>query len=569
MNNAILHISDLHFVTNSEISSTRFDERFCDQFINTTLHQGIKYLVVTGDISNKAREKEYEKALAFLNKVVDKLKLDKKNVMLCLGNHDISWRELDDIIYNEDISEEDKKEIHKREEKYRYFKEFYNKFYNNSKEFCGKTAIFDKIIDTQDRIIILGVNTCYKESHHKEDHIGFIEKLSFEYELSNIEFNNKYKDYGKILVMHHNPKDLAEERSHNINNWKDLNKNSIGYPYVVLCGHIHGQDGESVETEEGAKIYYISTSSLMQKKSSTNSFNIYNCIESEEINIKYFALQDKENNEKYYWQELTNKKCIKTIQFRKKSNIQIEKPDVFDITDCDNDISKGQKLSEHISNLNDLKKTKNQDNSTNKLIELIKERNLFKSGHFHWKNGFRSHGFIDTNNLVSHKDSLEVITEQFYRQISSKYDDNFTDTIMIAVGIECNVIGARLSALFDCDYSFIPEPTEDKHFTDIESKIESGKHKKIILLKDIIFTAEHSKALLEKDGIKNKEVCIVSLFYCGDKKEKDNIFSEYPNVSYISICDDITINQCNYSREDSLNKCPIYTHKLETIYDEC
>ena len=202
-------------------------------------------------------------------------------------------------------------------------------------------------------------------------------------------------------------------------------------------------------------------------------------------------------------------------------------------------------------------------------INLTPKLELFKSGHFHWKNEFRSHGFIDINNLVSHKDSLEVITKLFYNEICNKFNEIFEDTILIAAGIECNIIGARLSALLDCGYSFIPEPTKEKDFSEIEKTINSENYKKIVLLKDIVFTAEHSKELLATINIDNKEVWVFSLFYCGKKELKENIFSDYTNVNFVSICDDIEINQCDYSGKGCLDKCPIYKNKLETIYDEC
>lgn len=573
MSNAILHISDLHFVLDKEErkSKTRFDENFQKIFIDALIkikNDTIKYLVVTGDIADTSADKEYSKALTFLNKIANELEIEKKNIIICPGNHDISWTELAKIAENEDI--EDSQLYTKQKEKFAHFTKFYSDFFKGIKpSFDVNSAIFDKIIDHDDRIVILAVNTCFRESNQDKDHIGFINKSSFETELNNIDFQNQYKDYGKILAMHHNPKDLSSEKKHNLENWKELPKDNIGLPFIVLCGHIHGQDGEATQRNDGS-IAYISTGSLT-KNTTENTFNIYYDIGESKINIDYYALQSKDNLAKSFWQSLTNiNQQLKTADFRPNLNESTLKLDEVDILLNEVDEGMKQDINRELQKPKKHQTTKHLNKITNRnIIDFIKERNLFKSGHFHWKNEFRSHGFIDINNLVSRKDSLEVITKLFYNEICKKFNNKFQDTIIIAVGIECNIIGARLSILLDCGYSYIPEPSKEKDFSEIEKAIKSENYKKIILLKDIVYNAEHSKELLTAINTDNKEIFVFSLFYCGKKEMKESIFSNYNNVIFVSICDDIAINQCDYSGKGCLDKCPIYKNKLETIYDEC
>jgi len=584
MSNAILHISDLHFVANADKSKTRFDNTFQTRFLDTIKDKGIKYLIVTGDIADKAQEIQYKNALDFLNAVVDKLNIGKKNVILCLGNHDIYWNDLDTIIQTENIEEEKLKEIHKRTEKYNNFKKFYSDFFGDLKTFDCNNAIFDQINTDEeegnsDKIIILGINSCYRESNQDFDHIGFIDKESFEQELYNIDFKDKYKDYGKFLVMHHNPKDLAEENNHNLQNWKSLNKDSMGYPFVVFCGHIHGQDGESVTKEDNAAIHYISTSSLTQKKVSTNTFNIYDSIETNEMKIKYFSLQDKDNYEKYYWQELTNKKSIKEVQHRPNQDNPIEKPNEFDILVSESVIAEQQKMNKQLANPKKIaKSTVNQENDTIDLLDFIKQHQLFKSGHFHWKSGFRSHGYIDINFLVSRKESLELITKHFYNKIISDVGENLQNTLILAIGMECNVIGARFSALLPYHYSYIPDPTQNNDYGKIETRImadkdnenNANKYDNIILLKDVIFEAEHTKDLLKKLQIQDKRIHLLSIFYCGERDKETELFKGDKNVKFDSICNEIAIEKCKHSGEKCDKKysdCPIFSNELQFIYE--
>ena len=204
------------------------------------------------------------------------------------------------------------------------------------------------------------------------------------------------------------------------------------------------------------------------------------------------------------------------------------------------------------------------------LLGFIKKQDLFKSGHFHWKNGFRAHGYIDINFLVSHKESLELITKYFYDKIIN-ISEKLQNTLMIAIGMECNIVGARLSALFpDYDYSYIPEPSQNDDFEEIETLLEKEQFNNIILLKDIIFEAEHSKDLLRKLKISNKNIHLLSIFYCGERNREFDLFredEEFKNVRYYPICNEIAIDKCPYGGKNGLQNCTIFNNKLQTIYE--
>lgn len=572
MNNAILHISDLHFVGKADKSKTRFDDTFQTRFIDTVskLRDKIKYIVVTGDIADKAQVIQYRNALGFLNTVVEKLNIEKKNVILCPGNHDVDWDILRDIVKNEDISENELSKIHQRVEKFDNFKKFYSDFFGSSKpEFDVNASIFDFIVDNDDKLIILGINSCFRSSMLKEDQIGYINQESFETTIKNIDLQGKYKEFGKILALHHNPKDLSSDTHHNLINWKDLDKDIISYPFTVLCGHIHGQDGEAVDKNDKNTIFYLSTGSLTKDIESENTFNIYCNPQNVALNVLYYASFDKANPEKYGWQHLSEKNAIKEPLIRPTQHETLKKPDVLEVLLDDVSEIDRQELNRTLNNPDYSLVKRDYNMDTKGIMDFIKERNLFKSGHFHWKNEFRSHGFIDINSLVSQSDSLELITLLIYNELLSKFNNDFKDTLLLATGFECNIIGARLSVLIDCGFSYIPEPTKEGDFSEIEKKITSEHFKRIILLKDILFTADHSKELLSAINIENKEIFVLSLFYCGKKELKDSVFSDYKNVNLMTICDNIEINQCEYSGRGKLDKCPIYKNKLETIYDEC
>lgn len=125
-----------------------------------------------------------------------------------------------------------------------------------------------------------------------------------------------------------------------------------------------------------------------------------------------------------------------------------------------------------------------------------------------------------------------------------------------------------MSALFPkYHYSFIPDP-DKKDFSTIEREVKQGNFEHVIIIKDIIFEADASKQLLTHlDASNKKGIYIFSIFYCGEKSKELNLFADFNNVTFSSVCSDIEIHRCSYSYEGGLNDCPIHKYKLETHFE--
>ena len=88
----ILHLSDLHFRA-GENPTTRLqplvdDLRDCkDGFGFDTLD----YLVISGDLTDRARPEEFERVHQFLSALVERFKLSSERCLIVPGNHDLSW----------------------------------------------------------------------------------------------------------------------------------------------------------------------------------------------------------------------------------------------------------------------------------------------------------------------------------------------------------------------------------------------------------------------------------------------------------------------------------------------
>lgn len=527
----ILHISDLHFGTKKNEMESRYNDVFVEDFINNLSTKTIDYLIISGDVSNESKNEEYEKATVFLNKVVGELKIPKKNVLICMGNHDISWRILEDIEDKEGITD-----LYKKTDKYKNFEKFYNDFFkegDTSIRQFKSDPVFVEIPDVKHKVLFLGVNTCYRESNHKEDHFGYIDNDTFDECIRNL--NTKYANYVRCLVMHHNPSELADEE-HKVKNWRQINYRQIGsgLPFVVFCGHIHQSDGESNSygNDDNDAIHYVSVGSLLLK-SSTGKYNLYTIDDnSTRLDIQYYNYQEDTAECKHYWQDQTKTNAKKSISLR----TSVQSSDILNDIMSDDDKKHKQEVDSPPPQRRSQIECSDSRNPKS-ILEEIRDHKLYYSGHFHWNtdgNGenskFRSHGYIDINYLVSHDETLEKITLLYKKKIEetlieeNKSSTTRGKTLLVSIGLECSVIGARLSVLFpDFDFSYIPRRREAKDHDDLENKVGFSEYNTVILIRDITFDADESIEIIE-ERFKNKNIHLISLFYCGKRDKKMRFF---------------------------------------------
>jgi|GEM_PF-4052824 len=94
----ILHLSDPHFGIGeddgtsgnlmSEMDRNIIFEPLFASLRTLSIKEKIDYVVVSGDIAYKAKEDEYKLFSEWIEKILETLKLEKSNLILCPGNHD-------------------------------------------------------------------------------------------------------------------------------------------------------------------------------------------------------------------------------------------------------------------------------------------------------------------------------------------------------------------------------------------------------------------------------------------------------------------------------------------------
>ena len=88
----ILHLSDVHFTADDD-PVTRLQPLISDL---TDQQDGLglerlDYLVISGDLTNRASAEEFEQAYQFISQLIERFELSAERCIIVPGNHDLSW----------------------------------------------------------------------------------------------------------------------------------------------------------------------------------------------------------------------------------------------------------------------------------------------------------------------------------------------------------------------------------------------------------------------------------------------------------------------------------------------
>lgn len=253
---SILHISDLHRSRGSEISNAALLSSLINDRDKYTSAEKKKIklpdiIIVSGDIirgsvdlsnSEKEIKEQYDEAIDFLNELSTQfLESDKQRIIIVPGNHDVDWKYSRDSmtkidtskIFDEknnvksyllkdsinshsnirwswkDLSFYEITDFEKYNKRLEAFANFYNDFYDGSREYSLDPAKQYDIFDLPNyNITIVAYNSCHCNDHLR--HIGEIHPECIAD--SNLKLR-EYKKRGRLILAtwHHNTKGLPFE----------------------------------------------------------------------------------------------------------------------------------------------------------------------------------------------------------------------------------------------------------------------------------------------------------------------------------------------------------------------
>jgi orotate phosphoribosyltransferase-like protein len=528
MKKAIIHISDLH-VTNhldpngykkSKEVNSYFNTDKNDESGNAFLQSIIEhikkeffetefYLMVTGDISDSAKKSEYTEASRILNEFTNSLSIDKSKTLLLPGDHDVNWN--DCTIAFENSVGEDKKAFEFHKEKFEKFTNFYNDFYSIEQiEFNPENALCGKI-DLTPNSIIIGLNSNFRIGAKAGE--GYIDLEKLKLELEKIIDENSGKHI--FASFHHNMEAKYENKG--IGNWESNNLNQVrsflqSKDIKVL---FYGNEHTSFSEEEDGVLFQSAVGTL-SKKNPILSFKIYEIDESDGfiINIKLFNYQ-QQNSLKLlstgYWSLIENPPQEKK-KFVIKNPAEKNQPIIKQVQIFENN---------HIETP-PIQQIETTEYST-KLFNLVKEKKLFHSGHFHWSETSRAHNWIDITKILNNFNDLVFAKNAILDLVERNIGENFD--FVIGLGIEGNILSTKTSIKYEKPYSFLPYSYRYDDHNEFEKEIcfdNNGKYKSVLIITDVVNDGRTIRKLIHKEGravdfFKTVEkIFVVSLFYTGN-----------------------------------------------------
>jgi GTPase SAR1 family protein len=243
----ILHLSDLHLgdAALAGIYRTQLET----DLIQELGIRRLEYLVISGDIAVRSTEEEYRPAFALVDGLVKRFGLDASRVVIVPGNHDLNW-ELSEAAYpfvpkrklpapppeGCFIPAGDAGALLRDDGMYRerfanFNAHFYRRVYSKQDYPLDYTdqALF--VERSEDRILFLGLNSCWQIDHHFRDRAG-IHMPTLTAALDRLQ-EGVYDGWLKVAVWHH---PVAGKEMMNDEFMQLL---SVHRFQVCLHGHIH------------------------------------------------------------------------------------------------------------------------------------------------------------------------------------------------------------------------------------------------------------------------------------------------------------------------------------------
>lgn len=622
MNKAIIHISDLHVSIHETLKKAPLD---CNSFLTTKPADGeidnfiseftnkIKkhfsghdlYLIISGDIADKAILEEFQSAEKIVNKIISELNIEKENILIVPGDHDVNWDDCKTAHQNGMRDNDTRNSYEYFDKKFQHFKSFYDGFYQGKRTFCTNKSVINHLVFDAEKLLIVGLNSNYKIDY--DGGYGFFPIDDLKDELKNL--ITSFPSFSVMAVFHHNI--FASYENKMTGQWDNCDSNRLAVFKVfedlgintLLYGNEHTRC--SFYNSNHKLTYSDSGAFANSKQNPTPSFKVYEVIhDSNKLILKnnLFLLLKAGLTDLEF-------PCGKwTLQLQDELDAEIEEIAIRLPVELvvKEDLSLDVKSEEPIVNSLSEKSispesiggpanyipfnTKDEDHLS--LLKLIKTKDLFHSGHFHWSETSRAHNWIDISKLLNNKEDLLSTKKHIINLIDkNKLDFDF----IIGLGIEGNMLATRASVIKNKDYTFLPYSYRYDDHSDYEKQLNfenNGKYKSVLIITDVVHDGRTIRKLIHKIREQDKtadffkkvdKVIVISLFYTGhlpvdtskhfdllNKREKDESFDQendhLEDRIQFHFVSHIKVDECPYSKDNYKADCIIVREGLGCVH---
>ncbi|EJL59263.1 hypothetical protein [Flavobacterium sp. CF136] len=612
---AIIHLSDLHISIhetlkgvpidcNSILTTDKFNEsvnNFIKEFcktINEKFNGTELILVISGDITDKSIVEEYSTAKYIIEEITSKLNIPEHKILIVPGDHDINRDDCRKAHENGKRNEDNKKSFEYFDEKFEKFKSFYDSFYKSGLTiFDSKKSIINYIKLDDEKLLLIGLNSNFKIDYDGGN--GFFNTIQLESELD--EINKTYSEYSKIAVFHHNI--FASYENKMKGQWDDEHNNRLAVfrvfeKYPINCLFYGNEHTRSSAISISHRIAYSDSGTFANsKKNPISSFKVYEILfDKKSLKLKnnlFLLLEGGLSDLEFKFGKWTLQ--LQSELDGELDEISIRIPEESE--EVKEDLSL-DKTFEEPKLIVEAKKPipvnylpfSNENEDHKKLLKIIKTKNLFHSGHFHWSETSRAHNWIDISQILNDRNNL-LDSKKMILNIISKNKLEFD--FIIGLGIEGNILATRTSVIYNKPYTFLPYSYRYDDHSKFEKKLNfqnNGIYDTILIVTDVVHDGRTIRKLLHKKREdetykffqKAKKIIVVSLFFTGelslDNTEYHILLNRSDNNEFDSVNDHvedriqfhfvshIKVETCPYTKENYKTDCIIVREGLSCIH---
>jgi predicted phosphodiesterase len=211
----IVQLSDLHFGPHSRFAGqdplrlARLHTQALGETrpaLRVAAGEKVGLVIVTGDIAEAARPREYAEAHAFFAALMGELGLPRRCAVFVPGNHDVSWNATKKVTLEQDDDGFDNAERDHRiqAEKLRQFERFVQEFYGKDEQQIVQPLGHGAFVYSfpEQRVAVAALNSCERESHLAQG--GYLSEAQAQALMVQWRTGEAHS-WLKIIAIHHNP----------------------------------------------------------------------------------------------------------------------------------------------------------------------------------------------------------------------------------------------------------------------------------------------------------------------------------------------------------------------------
>lgn len=575
----IVHISDLHFSEKEEYISLLQKKIFVDDWIASLKNiEALDTLIISGDLVDRGgSERIYKKIDELIGRLRDELGI--RNILCVPGNHDVNRGLLNGISGDENVDPGRLWEHY--DVKLKYYWRFIKR--NNLHHYQNSGLVSYEILNSPN-MILLGIDST--DQIGINDYYGSVNVEKLKEALNNIlgKPGEKYKDYIKIAVLHHRPivYESASQRITENNgleigqygtcdsgNWGTIRKILLEYDvHYVLTGHVHGSQSGQIRPYESDhdEINYSTVGSIgvdfsrelkelldvernAELLEKLTDLRCYGSLNGNHNAYNIWTFDDnglvKEEQYKYIIDEGKRRWC----KWGDKNFGKEEENAQGGVFDTEVTIEPTSKEEE--------------ENYEEKILAKVRDNELYRTGHYHWKNSARLN-WIDTSYFLQNREMMFYIARGINDLFAKNESLNGVDCI-IGLGIKGSILLSYVRFLFpEKKCSYLPENKKEYNHYEMALFGENEEIKSIAVLTDVVHSGNTIKDFANEIYEKNKKFLYINVVTIFDATPNGIIATIQHKAKFeLFSLAKIKVVDCSGGGEN----CDIYIKKLANVIE--